>query len=251
MKKILLALQFLTVIPLGMKNSEEKDFSGSLVYFPVIGLFIALILAVGLRIFQSLGFPDLTLSLFLVVLLVIITGGIHLDGLADTTDGLYSRKEKDETLAIMRDPHIGTMGVLAVVCVLLLKVALFYSLVDPLKIRGLFLMCLLSRWSMVMLIYLFPYARKEGKAKAFIEGVNLNIFLLATGITGLSASLIWKIKGLILWVIIAACTFIIGKLTAKKFGGITGDVLGATNEIIEVICLFLIYLLGGIKLWLM
>jgi len=248
MKKLILAWQFLTIIPLGRKNCEEKYFSGSLVYFPVIGLFIAAILSAGLFLLQSLGFHNLSLSVFLVILLAIITGGIHLDGLADTTDGLSSGKDKDETLAIMRDPHIGAMGVLAIVCALLLKAGLFYSLAGLLKIKGLFLMCLISRWAMVMLIYLFPYARKEGKAMIFSAGVNLKIFLLTTVITGISASLIWRIKGSIVWVIAAGCAFLFGKLTVRKLGGITGDVLGAANEIIEVVCLFLMCVFMGIKL---
>ncbi len=247
MKQLLLALQFLTIIPWGTKNSEKRELSESLVYFPVIGLFIAIILIISLSFFRILGFPELAISCFLIILLTITTGGIHLDGLADTTDGLYSRKEKNETLKIMHDPHIGTIGVLAIVCVLFLKISLFYSLADPHKIPGLFLMCLLSRWSMVLLIYLFPYARTEGKARVFTEGINLKIFLMASLITGLNAFLIWNIKGLILWIISAGCAFIIGKLIARRLGGITGDVLGATNEIIEIICLFLICVLGGVK----
>ena len=250
MKQLLLALQFLTILPLRLKNCEKKDFGGSLIYFPVIGLIIAFILALGLGSFQSLGFRGIALSVFLIVLLAIITGGLHLDGLADTADSFYAGKDKDATLAIMRDPHIGTMGVLAIFCVLLLKISLFYSQIEPLKIKGFFLMCLLSRWAMVMLIFSFPYARKEGKAKVFIESINLKIFLMATGITGISVFLIWRIKGLVLWAIISGCAIIICKLCSRKTGGITGDILGASNEIIEVLSLFFIYTLGGQKLWL-
>lgn len=247
MKQLLLALQFLTIIPGKIKYSEKKELSESLTYFPVIGLFIASILIISLSVFRLLGFRELSISCFLIILLSLTTGGIHLDGLADTSDGLYCRKEKDETLKIMRDPHIGTIGVLAIVCVLLLKISLFYSLADPLKIPGLLLMCLLSRWSMVLLIYLFPYARSEGKAGVFIEGINLKIFFMSSFIAGLNAFLIWNVKGLMIWIITAGCAFITGKLIARRLGGITGDVLGATNEIIEVICLFLICVLGGIK----
>ncbi len=250
MKQLLLALQFLTIIPARAKNCENKDFGRSLIYFPIIGLLIALILAFALVAFQALGFRGIALSVFLVILLVIITGGLHLDGLADTSDSLYGGRNKDDILNIMRDPHIGTMGVLAIFCVLLLKISLFYSQIDPLKIKGLFLMCLLSRWSMVMLIFSFPYARKEGKALLFFASINLKIFLAATVITGLSAFLIWQIKGLMLWALIAGCAIIIGKLTTRKIEGITGDVLGAANEIIEVLCLFFIYALGMQKLWL-
>ncbi len=248
MKQLLLALQFLTIIPGKIKTGGKKELSESLVYFPVIGLFIAIILIISLSFFRILGFSELSISYFLIIMLAIITGGIHLDGLADTTDGLYSGKEKYETLKIMRDPHIGTIGVLAIICVLLLKISLFYSLADSLKIPGLLLMCLLSRGAMVLLTYLFPYARTEGKAGVFIEGVNLKIFFMASILTGLNAFLIWNLKGLILWIITAGCAFVIVKSIARKLGGITGDVLGATNEIIEVICLFLICVFGGMKL---
>jgi adenosylcobinamide-GDP ribazoletransferase len=251
MKKILAALQFLTIFPLGSQTTDKKDLGPALIYFPVSGLLIGLILAAGTILLQSLGFRELPLSIFVILLLTAASGGIHLDGLADTTDGLYSRKEKDEILDIMRDPHIGTIGVLAVISDLLLKIALFYSLNDALKIPALFLMCLLSRWSMVMLIYLFPYARKEGKAKAFIEGVDLKIFGIATAITVLSAGLIWRGKGLFAWIIAAVIAFLIAKLISRKINGITGDVLGAVNEIVEVTCLFTMCILGGTRLWLM
>lgn len=251
MKKILAALQFLTIFPIGTQTTDKKDLGPALIYFPVIGIFIGLILAATAVILQSLGFRELPLSIMVILALTAITGGLHLDGLADTTDGLYGRKEKNDILGIMRDPHIGTIGVLAIVSALLLKIAFFYSLTDGLKIPALFLMCLLSRWTMVMLIYLFPYAREEGKAKAFIDGVDLKIFGIATVITVISAGLIWRGKGLIAWIITAVIAFLIGKLIAKKIGGITGDVLGATNEIVEVICLFTMCVLGGTRLWLM
>ncbi|MFA5373868.1 MAG: adenosylcobinamide-GDP ribazoletransferase [Candidatus Omnitrophota bacterium] len=251
MKKILAALQFLTIFPIGTQTTDKKDLGPALIYFPVIGIFIGLILAATAVILQSLGFRELPLSIMVILALTAITGGLHLDGLADTTDGLYGRKEKNDILGIMRDPHIGTIGVLAIVSALLLKIAFFYSLTDGLKIPALFLMCLLSRWTMVMLIYLFPYAREEGKAKAFIDGVDLKIFGIATAITVISAGLIWRGKGLIAWIITAVIAFLIGKLIAKKIGGITGDVLGATNEIVEVICLFTMCVLGGTRLWLM
>jgi adenosylcobinamide-GDP ribazoletransferase len=249
MKSLLLALQFLTIIPVKIKDIDDNKMATALIYFPVIGLLLGLILVGADNFLIFLGIKQFSVNIILIILLIILTGGLHLDGLADTCDAFLSRKDKEEMLRIMRDSHIGVMGVLSLISVILLKIAFLSSIIVSLKMISLLLICTLSRWSLVFAIFLFPYARKEGKAKAFIQGVNLKKLSAATIIALLLAFIIWKFNGLAVFIIIAATTYLIGKFISRRLGGITGDALGAINELTELIILFSIYVLERSSLW--
>ena len=248
MKQILFALQFLTIIPVKLKKFEDKYIAGSMVYFPFIGLFLGLILAGANNLMTVMKLEELSISIILAVLLVILTGGIHLDGLADTADAFLSRKNKDEMLAIMRDSHIGVMGVVSLISILLLKIAFIYSLAPGLRNPSLLLMCVLSRFSLVLAMEISPYARKEGKAKIFFEGADTKILFLSALMAFVLAIAISGIKGLTLMALTAALTFFIVRLVIRKIGGITGDTLGALCEIMEVVVLSGALLLKGVSL---
>jgi len=234
----LLALQFLTILPLKIKEASEKNMADSMMYFPAVGLFLGLMLSGLNKLLLTLNFPALTINIILVIALIIITGGIHLDGLSDTTDAFSSGKPKEEMLAIMRDSHIGVMGTLSLISIILLKICLLSSLSAPLKTTGLLLACVLSRWSAVLSMFLFPYARRDGKAKVFMQNMNSKIFFLSTIVTVICAFAIWRLEGLVALLIIAGCVYLSGNLFSRKIGGITGDTLGATIELTEVITLF-------------
>ncbi|MCX5714720.1 MAG: adenosylcobinamide-GDP ribazoletransferase [Candidatus Omnitrophica bacterium] len=240
MVSLWIALQFLTIIPIRVKQVDDQKISNSIIFFPVIGLFLGLVLVGAIFLFSWLHLGEMPVSIFLVVLLVALSGGIHLDGLADTTDALLSHKDKDEMLRIMRDSHIGVMGVLSLICILLLKIALIYSMSFSIRMVSILLMCMLSRWAMVLAMYFFPYARQEGKARAFIQGTSLKILLFATVGTLVLAIVIWQLKGLLLMAAITLITYLIGKFIQKKINGITGDTIGAINELTEVLVLFII-----------
>ncbi len=249
MKSLLLALQFLTIFPVKIRRIDEKELSKSMIYFPLIGLLLGFALVGINSLFLNLNFPELSINIILVTSLVVLTGGIHLDGLADTADALLSRKNREDMLAIMRDSHIGVMGVLSLISIILLKIAFLSSGGIPSKTISLLLMCILSRWSLVLTMFLFPYARQEGKAKVFMKGINFKILVLSTIIALVSTFAIWQIKGLLVFIIIAVITYISGKLINNKIGGITGDTLGATDEIMEVIVLLSISILERVNLW--
>lgn len=249
MKNFLLALQFLTAIPVRMKNIKENNLPNSAIYFPLVGLLLGLILAGINKAFLILNFGQITINIILVISLILLTGGLHMDGLADTVDAFLSRKNKEEMLGIMRDSHIGVMGVLAIISIVLLKIAFLSSLTISSKAMSLLLMCILSRWSLVLTMSLFPYARQEGKAKVFMKGINFKILVLSTIIALACTIAIWKIEGALVLIIIAVCSYIAGKFINNKIGGITGDTLGATNEIMEVIILFSITILERVNLW--
>ncbi|MBU4311807.1 MAG: adenosylcobinamide-GDP ribazoletransferase [Candidatus Omnitrophica bacterium] len=248
MKSFLLALQFLTIIPVRIKHIDDKKISSAITYFPLVGLFLGLILTGADRFLSFLGLEEFFINIILVVLLIILTGGLHLDGLADTSDAFLSRKNKEDMLRIMRDSRIGAMGVLGLVSIVLLKIAFLSSISVSLKPMSLLLTCVLARWALVLSLFLFPYARQDGKAKAFIEGANPKVFILSTLITLCCAVFLWRFYGVLILIVIAAITGIMGKFIMNKIGGITGDTLGATNEIIELLTLVSICLLERVLL---
>lgn len=244
MREFLCALHFLTIIPMGNKSTIEKSkLSRATLYFPLIGLLLGLILVGVNKLFSILALEQFLTDVILIVLLVILTGALHLDGLADTFDALSSGKRKSEMLEIMRDSHIGTMGVLSLISTILIKVALLSSLDSGVKNVSLILMCLLSRYSLIFSMFLFPYAREEGKAKVFFKGVNLKIFSWATLVSLLISILLLKLKGLIIFIAVLVFVFLVGKAIADKIGGMTGDTLGAMNELSEPLILLTILIL--------
>jgi len=236
----LLAIQFLTVIPLRVKNVNERKIARSMLYFPLAGLLIGMAL-VGLNaVLIALHFYELPAAIILVVALAALTGGMHLDGLSDTFDGLMSGRSREKCLEIMRDPHSGAMGVISIVCAVLLKTGLVFSLPPQDKPAALIFMCVLSRWSLVEAMFFFPYARSEGKAKTFTAHMSRRIFFMATGVTLFIAIMLWQLNGLLLFMLAGFSAWLFSKLISRKIGGITGDTLGAVCELNELTILFFI-----------
>ncbi|MDD5116861.1 MAG: adenosylcobinamide-GDP ribazoletransferase [Candidatus Omnitrophica bacterium] len=241
------ALQFLTVIPIKLKEANEQRMADSMVYFPFIGLLLGLFLIGVNALLSFLNFPSLAMNVITVITLIFITGGLHLDGLSDTADAFLSGRPGEQMLEIMRDSRTGVMGVLSLISVILLKIILLFSISGSLESSALILMCSLSRWSAVAAVFFFPYARQQGKAEAFIKGMNLKIFILSAVATVLCASIAWQIRGLIVLLIVTGFSYALGKFSVKKIGGITGDTLGATIELTEIITLLAIFILGNIQ----
>ena len=237
MTSILLAFQFLTILPFKVKRFNADALAWAAVFFPIVGLALGLILAGVNYLLVSYGFNDIASNIVLVILLVILTGGLHLDGLSDTSDALFSGKPKDEMLAIMRDSHVGVMGVLAIISVLLLKVAFLSAIAPELKSKALILMCVLSRWSMPLSIYSLPYARQNGKAKSFMDGMNIWIFLTASLIALVITYFLLGVLGISILGATAAAAYFTGLYIKGKVGGITGDTIGAVSELSEVVIL--------------
>jgi len=249
MKGFLFALRFLTAIPVKSKASDGKEAADALLSFPIVGLLLSFVLIAVSNLLNILHFQEFIANIILVIVLAALTGSIHLDGLSDTFDALLSGKNKGQMLEIMRDPHIGVMGVISVVSVLLLKVSFLSSLDPALKNSALILMCVLSRWSLVAAVFSFPYAREEGKAKIFTENVNRNIFLVATIIALVYTFLAWRLNGLLVFVIVSWSVYLICRFVSKKISGITGDTLGAVIELAEVVTLLCICILERSDLW--
>lgn len=242
MNSFLIALQFITIIPVKKQlKYSEKNIANSMLYYPFVGTIIGLVLAL-INIIGTQFLPELVKNSLLLIFFVLLSGGIHLDGLADSFDGLFGGKNKKEILSIMKDSSIGVYGVLAVVLLLLFKFTLLSEL--PIARRNFILIIVptISRWAMVMAVYLFPYARKEGFGKAYklylkkknVLGATLWVLLLTLILFFWKGALILGVSFIIIW--------LIGNFVTKKINGLTGDNYGAINEIMEVVILLLMIL---------
>ncbi len=241
MKRFLIALQFLTIFPIKIKSGiKEKDFGASLLYFPLIGLLIGLLLSLSAILLSFLPFlPALLKGTLILLISIVITGGIHLDGFADTCDGFYGNRPKEKILEIMRDSHIGSMGAIGVFCLLLLKFSLIVSLPEGFLWKALIMMSIFSRWSQVMACFSACYARQEGKAKYFIRYARKkDVFIGGIFTLGLFL-LLMQLKGLILFFLSMLSVLLSLHYIRKKIGGMTGDTIGAVSEFSEVITLLL------------
>jgi adenosylcobinamide-GDP ribazoletransferase len=246
MKGFFTAVTVLTSLPLnrGMAASDE-DLARSTLFFPVVGFIIGFLL---MAIAQSLS-PVLSAGSLAAVLLAVsllLTGGLHLDGLADLCDGLAAGGGRERILAVMKDSHIGAFGAMGLVIVLLLKYSLFQDVIRQGWLRSFLLMGVLSRWAMVLAAFWGRYAREEGTARPFIGQIRRPWFVGSTGITLGLAWMIFNKSGMmpLLPVILFVLFFI--RYLKSKIGGLTGDTLGALNELVEVIVLLFIQITASL-----
>jgi len=238
LKEFFLALQFLTIFPVKIKSKvQEKDITGSLLYFPVVGAIIGLILASGSFIFGFL--PHIAMAGLVLGMSAVITGGIHLDGLADTCDGFYGGKTKAETLRIMRDSRIGAMGIIGIVLILLLKFVFLCAIRPENLWKALILMALWGRYSQVLSCVLSGYARDKGTAKFFVERATKKELIPGGIFTLLVTILLAQFAGIIISILLAAMFMLLIKYVKNRIGGVTGDIIGAISEITETGSLFL------------
>lgn len=238
MKRFLIALQFLTVLPIKIKSEIAKeDFSRSLLYFPVVGMLIGLVLS-GVALLCGV-LPNPVVAVLILIISIVITGGIHLDGFADTCDGFYGPRPKEKILEIMRDSRVGTMGVVGVVCLLLLKFTLIVSIPQNVLWKTLITMTVFARWSQILACCTSDYAREEGKARYFVEYASKTELLVGSIFTVVLFLLLMKFKGVILLVLSSFPVLLFINYVKKKLGGMTGDTIGAISEIAEVAVLCL------------
>ena len=167
--ELLAALQFLTILPV-KRNFTSKQIGRSTAYFPVVGLIIGAIL-LGLHYLLHFLLPAGIVNALLLTVLVVLSGGLHLDGLADTIDGLAGHRTPERRLEIMRDSHIGGIGAVGLFLFLIIEYVALNSIPDKWMPFTLLLAPTVSRWAMVYSIFTYPYARPEGLGKAFKQGV--------------------------------------------------------------------------------
>ena len=248
MKGLRAALGFLTILPVSPR--DPAGLAHARAYFPLAGLVLGALLA-GLDLLLSgrLFLPDgsfialapnhLLVSALLLVSLVVLTRGLHLDGFMDSCDALFGGYTRARRLEILRDPHVGAFAVAGVVCLLIIKCAAIAGLVHPLRLQVLILFPCLSRWAMLLVMELYPYARTEGLGVAFLAGRGRLQLIFGFTCALLASLLLAGLMGLILLLAASLLGWIIGAWASGRLGGLTGDVYGAVNEIVETAVLAL------------
>lgn len=230
------AIRFLTLLPFFWHREEDKEhFSTSLYYFPVVGLMIG---SLG-YIFACLlckFLPVQVASAGILFYLAFISGCLHLDGVADSADGLLSSRPRENALAIMKDSRTGAMGVIAIVFILLGKYAALSSMNTEMFCLSVFFMPLVGRCVIVCSMAIQRYARKEGgTGTLFYSGKSkkpavFSLFVLLTLLV-IFAPKSLPVISVALLIVIAFFT----RWCNAKLGGATGDTLGASCEIAELV----------------
>lgn len=219
-----------------MLRFPAKQFDGRLAVwsFALTGLTIGLPPFLFMK-YLSAVIPGQAMAVIIVLYMVLVTGALHLDGLADTADGLFSGRSREKMLEIMKDSRIGTMGAVAIVMVLITKTACVYAVQNPL---WLLIIPAYARYSMVFGVYMFGYARETGTAAAFFGNYSPMVFAQGAFLLAISYFL-GPISFAVLNLSFIIYIYTITRLYKKRIGGITGDMLGAMCETCEAFLLIL------------
>ena len=248
---LLVALSFLTLVPVGVANPTDAEISRSRGWYPFVGLLYGLVLVILVVALFALGFePWWFVTAALVVAgLALLNRFLHLDGLMDFCDAMWGGRTVERRLEIMRDSRVGSFAVAGGACVLLIKCGAISSdlLLSSDGLSALLLFPMVSRWTMTLLLTVFPYGRQEGIGSAFASGERP---WLATAWALLTvAAAAWLLLGASGLVVLAAASglaLLLGFWATRRLGGgLTGDCYGAANEIIEGFALVLLVPLVG------
>jgi adenosylcobinamide-GDP ribazoletransferase len=228
----LLALEFLTIVRLRRHASiDERTIGASVSWFPSVGLLIGCLL-VAVDWGARAAFPVSVATIFVVLAAVAITGALHLDGLADTADGLFGGHGPVRRLEIMKDSHIGTFGVVAVVVALMTQFAALGGLAGRDRASALLAAPAVARFGAVLAIAAFPAARASGLGHVYRRNAALNPIPLAIA----AALLVAAVPDIALLVWAAAAAVLapaVAVFAVRRLGGLTGDVYGALIVVVE------------------
>ena len=192
-----------------------------------------------------MGFlPELVRLALVLIISMIASGGMHLDGFADSCDGFYAGRSKEKILEIMRDPHVGTMGIIGIFSILLLKFSILVSVPKAMILQLLIAMPVFSRCVQVISCY-FGYARQEGKARNFISQAHPVQLLVSLIFTFSVLALLFGVNGILLATVSLLPALIFIAFVKRKISGMTGDTIGAASEIAEVSMLFFALIILG------
>lgn len=269
MNNFLWALKFLTIIPIGREDRTKPHNLNYVVYwFPIAGICIGIFLSLAYLPFYFF-FPPLVTDALIILVYIAITGALHLDGLADTCDGIWGGWNKEKRLEIMRDSRIGSFGAIGLICLLGLKYvsllsigeisAINYSpfhvsikcascLIPPVLVNkcvALVVMPVVGRWAQVCAGGLSTYARNESGTGSFITGCTTRKQVFYASLFPVFLfCFFYNLKGLMVFAIIIIFTLSWIWYIKKKIGGMTGDTLGFINEVTELLFLLSLLLLS-------
>ncbi len=243
LRSLILAWQFLTAIPLSRSTHDAKpeELAASMAWYPMVGCLLgALLVAADMALSQVFSFQ--VANIVLIILLVAVTRGLHQDGLADMVDGLAGGRTAQARLAIMRDARIGAIGATGLFLALGLRWAGLNAMPPAEHMALLIGMPVVGRWAMVVGSFHVTYARSEGGlAQPFLAHLSWWHLCAATVTAGLALTLLlgpWAALGCLL---IGAILVRLSTIWFHRmFGGVTGDLLGATNEVAEILFIVIV-----------
>ena len=225
------ALQFLSIIPVRLPRSTPASvFPTAVLWFPIIGMLLGGAVALADLILAPLV-PVTVVAAIDLALLAVITGGLHLDGLADAADGLLGTLTRERRLDVMRDGGIGAFGAATLCLTLLAEYGALVSLAPDARAWALVVGAGLSRWGMSLMLWALPYARASGAGTPFRSGLGPGHVLVAAVVALGAALLVTGPAGLVLFVVGTAVALGVGALAVRRVGGCTGDVYGAGGEL--------------------
>lgn len=244
MRLLLVAMQFLTIIPLPFRFQwRDNDLGRSLAVFPLAGLTIGALLA-GLNLLTAPLVTRPLNDLLLITLLAAMTGALHMDGLADVCDGIAARGSRERFLAIMKDSNVGAIGAVGLVLGILLKWQALTAIPAEYKWQTLLLFPTLARYCQVQTIVHGRNARQDGLGSTMIAGAGTSRLLAAGVLTAAIAWLLLGITGITALAAAMVASWLVRAWFNRKIGGITGDVIGCINELVEILTLVLIPVLA-------
>ncbi|MFA6192635.1 MAG: adenosylcobinamide-GDP ribazoletransferase [Sulfurimonas sp.] len=238
-KGFALAVSMLTTLPFFRVHDFSKGINGyAVMFYPLVGFILGAILW-GIHELLNPYIPHAHLGIIIFGMLIFLTGALHLDGLSDTIDGMYAPKER--ALEVMKEPHVGAMGMIFTATFLLLKASTL-AVFDAFYLLPLVLM--LSRFNAVLAIYLYPYVSPNGMssfAKNELKKVQVLAATFYVILFGMWALGLWSFVLMFASVLVL---FVIKLYFVKRYGGFTGDIYGFTIEITELILLNSILIIG-------
>ena len=234
--ELLLAISFLTIIPvIDRWRASEDAVAASFAWFPVVGCLIGVALAAEDWLL-SYAFAQVIRSVLIIISLTVVTGAVHLDGLADTADALGAGRDRERALNILRDSRVGTFGASAIFFDLTLKILALSTLAGDRRYAALLFAPMLARWAMVTVASGLPYLRAQGSGSTLLDGKK---FGNIAGIISVFTLVIFWTLGAMRPIAFATAVAIAIVIAMRSFyrrwlGGVTGDLIGACGELVEI-----------------
>lgn len=244
-RNFITAVQFLTIVTVKKDHkTDENELAESMVYFPIVGFGLGCILVYADKGLLWL-LPHSIANALLIVIAVVITRALHIDGLADTLDGLMGGYDRKSRLHIMKDSRLGTAGAIGIVFLLLVKYAALNNLFSGEKVAALLVAPVLARWSQTLMVFRADYGREQGMGSAFVGHLRgsglIAASVVAIGLAGWvsGTSAFYLVTTVVLFTLLSRWYFM------RKLGGVTGDTIGAVSELNEVLVLLLFVILSS------
>lgn len=235
LESIVVAFQFLTRLYLPINVEwDTANLRRSLMWFGLVGAFIGVILAGAMTLFNRLDLIPAVAAIIILLIWIFITGGMHIDGISDMADGFFSMRDKEKTLEIMKDSHVGAFGVITIVFLLLIKFEMLKEFIIIEKNVWLFILPpTIARIAAGLVLSFYETTKKSGLGYTF-HSSDPRIFWAIGFIVTLIISSILNIKSLIFIGIAILASNLMALWAKKKIGGLNGDIYGAIVETVEV-----------------